>query len=1286
MATFDRLYNPSSPQSYDSETKIVGGLVGEITSTYDPKGIGRVRVKVSAIDPVAEMPAGSEGWALVGERYTNNATPGGTHRMLQAGTQVILLPHMGSPTNFFLLDCLPSTQEPPHADLDRNIGLHGEVTPRGVAKLEDDKNQSKIESRPSGYVAHVSGEGDSLEQTPGGAVKQLKANGDARMESPNASMQTLGSGEASMSNDRGASAFLREDGAATFSSAFKSGLQFLEKEAEVFGPLNKISGLIAQAQEFISGHAGKASGALKQLKAIIEQLDLPGVNPAQSVERILELTEQIDLGLSGALPKGLRALSKLEEIDNDALANAIAPQIEQAFQVDIGKVAREVDSLLEGGVDNAISNLGRAIAPTIAREVGIDLGTVFEAVDGAIDADGLSPRKLIATLNQALVPQKSIEDGIPLEQLQAIVSGSPDYYNILEEIDELMPSDFLDNTDRAFPSPELRQILSDGLSGLDYDRALQSQEILSAILPKKFNSFKNLIPSGIYRKFDEILNTIAAPLLDELDVPRRVEQLRSLLEGDEVSDETLEEIVREAPNNQRDAAKSMMGKLMKSSVSTAAGHARELERYNELFHPVAEAANGLFHDDVAGLNGAIETLAKVSARAVEDLLYRPVDEDEVTPEDVLPEVDRQTVRTRIQDLFEGLEPPSFEGLDQPSYSLISRIAFILGEPWKGGIATLEQFDDRLNGIYDILPIEYQGIPDGRWQQLIALAPEHNDFPRTMRMVLDLFEQGNFGELEESVSSLFPLPEEGAFEDRSVLVADLPDEEPKEEEAEEGEEESEKEESESEEEPEPAPTRRISFLQGREERGRFPDTDGWNYVFSETDREAVTELLAQGEDGKELGDADRELTIEGLLSTLPERDFESLDFETFKAIDRVGWLISEPWVGDPTPVQVEVRLQRLRAILPPQYADLSEEDVLLPMLGVGSGISNADASRLALKAIRDGDLGDFPKLAPQLPKTEPEPEPEPEPTAAGESEPPDPVFDAAKKSADKLKELVPPKDSDERVMRSPNLREILRELLSPLIDKIAPIVDKVLGSIRRLIEIIPDDARGAIVRLSDKVGEISASAMAGGIADGCFLQVTPHLGQLVGPKDGGRVLTTHAISELIGPKGGSSLFATLGGIGMKGGGSLFGLGSIGSLISGGGWQMAVAQAGLKAVGMIMNKDGGAELASFRGTGVEKQSEPEPYEEYDEDRHRREVEEAISRDEPVNFGIKTAGVNVDDGKIEISADLEILLRCSRNRGEIKITPSQIEIGGRDLFYWIDELDRRIALVESSGSSNP
>jgi len=355
MATFDATIRPYTPQAratHFEQNAIPGWIPATIESIEDENNLGRIRVTSELIEPNTTLANWDDGSILVLEDFTSNNSKGGSHRFLQGGSQVALLPMMGNPNCLLMLGCIHSIVDQPSPELNRAKGTYGSVTPGQVAKVNNDTDGSSIDSRPSGAVQHVSGGGDITAQTRNGARSSLLADGTVAYQNNMASSTIAPDGSVSVTNLAKGFSILNPDGTWEMKSSNNALLRLAEGAAELKGPLSSISQSVKDLGEQLPKAMNLVQEALTKASQLIEDFKAHG-----SVEFLTsKLTPLLnEVGeFKPIVEKALSSLNQLKKVEFDDLAEYLRPQAEAVLNSKVPDLFSTVRKTVESVTSDAL--------------------------------------------------------------------------------------------------------------------------------------------------------------------------------------------------------------------------------------------------------------------------------------------------------------------------------------------------------------------------------------------------------------------------------------------------------------------------------------------------------------------------------------------------------------------------------------------------------------------------------------------------------------------------------------------------------------------------------------------------------------------------------------------------------------------------------------------------------------------------------------------------------------------------------------------------------------------
>lgn len=375
-----------------NEGRLMGGLPAEILSINDPEKIGRIQVCCPLIDENAPLPNGEDGWIQVIELFTNNATPGGDHRLLHVGSQVILLPIMGFMNQMVLLGCIPNRIDRPSPEVNRAEGLYGHQTQNGVFKIRNDKEQSEINAFPHGVTQHISGTGDITQQTKEGARSQLKADGTVRNENPKSSTTLSPDGTVETRNAASGTSVLNKDGNWEIKSKNQASLKLNSGDAVMEGPKSQLSTLVSDLKQKLAGPLGKGESLLRQIDGLkdsigsmnLDQLlhDLP--NAIASVQDVIN-----------SFPAALDTLKDLQKFSVSELGDSLMGQATHFLDSGLGELVPLIQETLKqpGSIEDKVEALLARVGDKTSKT---DLTQLLTGLDGMPDIQTQAVASLLA--------------------------------------------------------------------------------------------------------------------------------------------------------------------------------------------------------------------------------------------------------------------------------------------------------------------------------------------------------------------------------------------------------------------------------------------------------------------------------------------------------------------------------------------------------------------------------------------------------------------------------------------------------------------------------------------------------------------------------------------------------------------------------------------------------------------------------------------------------------------------------------------------------------------------
>jgi len=395
MVSLEKLARPDFAEGRFTdlnEGRIMGGLPAEITSLNDPEKLGRIQVCCPLIDDTANLPNGDDGWIQAIELFTNNATPGGSHRLLHVGSQVILLPILGHPNQMILLGCIPNRIDRPSPEVDRAEGLYGHHTQNGVFKIRNDKEQSEINAFPHGVTQHVSGGGDITQQTKEGAKVQLKSDGTVRNENPKSSTTLAPDGTVETRNAASGTSVLTKDGNWEIKSKNQASLKLNDGDAVMEGPKSQLSSLVSGLKQKLAGTLGQGESLVRQIEGLKDSIG------SMSIENLLtELPDAIASvdSIIKSFPDVLDTLDEIKKFPVEELGDSLMGQATQFLDAGLGGIIPVIQEVLSspGGIEEKVSELVENLGYTGSVQ---ELRDILTGLDGMPDIQIQAISSLVA--------------------------------------------------------------------------------------------------------------------------------------------------------------------------------------------------------------------------------------------------------------------------------------------------------------------------------------------------------------------------------------------------------------------------------------------------------------------------------------------------------------------------------------------------------------------------------------------------------------------------------------------------------------------------------------------------------------------------------------------------------------------------------------------------------------------------------------------------------------------------------------------------------------------------
>jgi hypothetical protein len=441
--TIESLVNPEMPESIATHLKegfIMGWIVGFITDINDVDKLGRVKCKVPFFDENKNTPNGTDYYVWVGERFTVANAPGGSHRLLENDTMVVLLPMMGDPTQLIVIDCIPNKKDPPHPEMNRANKTYGHATKGGVVHLEDDSDQSSYHTYPHGVTRKIGGDGSFEVQTLDKAKLRLEKNAQIYLENPSGSIDITPEGQITYKNKSETFFRLESDGEIKGSIPSGGGIELLHDLVKVSGPIAQGVAEIEKIKNELAQKLGESSELLGQMD------DVMGMDQLEDkLKGATGILESLSGGLGSMFEQGLKSLEQFAQLAPQALANAVLEPVQSAIASGLSEITKKVKDIL-GDVDpeQAVANLIKEF-PQLTSAQDVLLDTVTQL---------------------AYHPQ---------EQLKGVV----DYFQDVTELQPLFNLGLIENLEQIDQAIEARDIPA--IKGLWQDELINETEIEQAL-------------------------------------------------------------------------------------------------------------------------------------------------------------------------------------------------------------------------------------------------------------------------------------------------------------------------------------------------------------------------------------------------------------------------------------------------------------------------------------------------------------------------------------------------------------------------------------------------------------------------------------------------------------------------------------------------------------------------------------------------------------------------------------------------------------------------------------
>jgi hypothetical protein len=427
MATFDVALNPydvTARAPHLQNNNIMGWIPGEIMEIADSGKIGRIKVSSALLQPNHTMPNGWDGYALVLEDFVANNSKGGSHKFLQRGSQVAMIPMMGDPTQLLVIGCIPSLTDRPSPELDRSKGLYGQHTPGQIFKINNDNDGSSIDARPSGAVQHVSGKGDLSAQTKNGARYNLQADGTVQIQNDLASTTLTPEGSVETKNKQEGSFLLKTDGTVELKSSSEATLKLIEGKAELTGPLHPISSSVKELGQKLPAVMTTVRDTLGKITKAMDSFKSGGDLNAliAQVQPLLGSFNEI----KGTLESVTGSIEQLSKVNVKDLAGLLMPQVEQFLGSEVSRAIPQVTKIVENLENNSgealVGELLKALPPSLTKSINPAILTPI--LDALQHNKPMQTQQLLETLIPGGLTSIGGISGLGLEKVLNTIHGT----------------------------------------------------------------------------------------------------------------------------------------------------------------------------------------------------------------------------------------------------------------------------------------------------------------------------------------------------------------------------------------------------------------------------------------------------------------------------------------------------------------------------------------------------------------------------------------------------------------------------------------------------------------------------------------------------------------------------------------------------------------------------------------------------------------------------------------------------------------------------------------------
>jgi hypothetical protein len=377
--SFESIFKTDTVESHATHLKegfIMGWVPGIITDLRDPEMIGRVKVRCDLLAENVDLPNENDGWVWVTEEFCLANRSGGTHRMLEVGTQVAMIPMMGDARQMLIIGCLPSRVDRPPEGADRAEKRHGKQTPGGVIEMNDDKRGAKVTSFPHGVLQGITGTGDIIYETRDKARFSLSQDGNSQLGNDLASLQAGKNGDVSLFSGGSASANFSADGSVAIASPNNSVLSLDGNTALVTGPNPQVSQRLNQLKGLLLGSFYFATQDLTIIERITDDFTSDKIQALVFLEKTRPVLKRLHQGLATNLSKSVKDFEQLKEHSAVDFAKCCEGQIKEALRLGLGELIKTVQATAGKSGDEIIESLKNEIPDKFINN--LDLGNRLE--------------------------------------------------------------------------------------------------------------------------------------------------------------------------------------------------------------------------------------------------------------------------------------------------------------------------------------------------------------------------------------------------------------------------------------------------------------------------------------------------------------------------------------------------------------------------------------------------------------------------------------------------------------------------------------------------------------------------------------------------------------------------------------------------------------------------------------------------------------------------------------------------------------------------------------------